>query len=192
MEQIIVQDRIMEEMCVNSALRDRRIFLNEEIDRSSIFKLVYWLDKIETLDKKSGTREPIEIVIDSYGGSVYHTLSAISKMESMIKKGYKIITTCHSTAFSGAFMILIAGSERRAFKNSRLMVHNISFGTIGKHQDIIDDMEETEALWIRLKDIIKDRTVIKESRIEEIKKMKYDWYFWGDEALQYKIIDEVI
>lgn len=192
MEHMVIQDRIMEEMCVNSALRDRRIFLNEEIDRSSIFKLVYWLDKLEALDKKMGTKEPIEIVIDSYGGSVYHTLSAISKMRSMVANGYEIITTCHSTAFSGAFMILIAGSKRRAFKNSRLMVHNISFGTIGKHQDIIEDLEETELLWIRLKDIIKETTAIEEARLEEIKKMKYDWYFWGDEALEYKIVDELI
>lgn len=192
MGNVVLQDRTIEEMCVNSALRDRRIFLNEEIDRESIFKLTYWLDKLENIDEKMGKKEPIEIVIDSYGGSVYHTLSAISKMQSMIDKGYEIITTCHSTAFSGAFMILIAGSKRRAYRNSRLMVHNISFVTGGKHQDIIEDVEETEALWERLKEIITDRTLIQEKRLEEIKKFKYDWYFWGDEAMKYQIVDEII
>lgn len=185
-------DRVTEEMCINSVVRDRRIYLNEEIDRCSIFKLSYWLDKLKTLDKKEGTMKPIEIVIDSYGGSVYHTLSVISQIESMIKQGYNIQTTCHSTAFSGAFMILIAGSERRAYENSRLMVHNIASGVIGKHQDMIDDLEEVGVLWVKLKEIITRRTNITDDKLEQIKKEKYDWYFWGDEAIEYQIIDKLL
>jgi ATP-dependent Clp protease protease subunit len=188
------QDRIIQEMCTNSPMRDRRIFLNEEIDRDSIFKLVYWLDRLESIDKKTNTKQPIEIVIDSYGGSVYHTLSAISKIRSMVNKGYNIITTVHSIAFSGGFWILISGSERRGLINSRIMVHNIISGTQGKHQDMIDDIQEVDALWQKLKSIVVSNTNISDEKMEELKKLKCDYYFWGEEAVEdnLKVLDYLI
>lgn len=194
MSEIIYQDRVVQEMCVNSPMRDRKIYLNEEIDRDSIFKLTYWLEKLEKHDKQKGTKEAIEIILDTYGGSAYHTLSAISAIESLKRKGYCIITTVHSTAFSGGFWILISGSKRRAYANSRIMVHNILGGTMGKHQDMIEDMEETEKIWTRLKKVVTDNTNISDEKMEEIKRCKYDWYFWGDEAMdsKYKIVDEIL
>jgi ATP-dependent protease ClpP protease subunit len=188
-------DMIKKEMEVNSPLRDRRIFLNEEIDRDSIFKVMYWLDRIKTLDIKSGTKEPIEIILDTYGGGAYHTLALCSKIRSMIEKdGYEIITTVHTTSFSGGFWILICGSIRRALADSRIMVHNIISGSEGKHQDIIDDLEEIEKIWIKLKKLVTDFTNISDEKMEEIKKYKYDWYFWGEEAVKdnLKVVDEII
>jgi len=188
-------DMIKKEMEVNSPLRDRRIFLNEEIDRDSIFKVIYWLDRLKVIDENTGIKKPIEIVLDTYGGGAYHTLAVCSKIRSMIEKdGYEIITTTHTTSFSGGFWILICGSKRRALTNSRIMVHNIISGSEGKHQDMIEDLEETQAIWIRLKKLVTDFTNISDEKMEEIKRFKYDWYFWGDECIksEYKIIDEII
>ena len=61
-------DRTIDEMRINSAFR-RKIYLCEEIDRESIFKVIYYLDRLKELDAKSGTKEPIEIVLDTYGGN---------------------------------------------------------------------------------------------------------------------------
>lgn len=194
MEILMPSDRIIDEMRINSAMRDRRIFLCEEIDRDSIFKVIYWLDRLKTLDKKSNTKEPIEIVLDTYGGDGYSTVALCSKIRSMINDGYNIITTAHTIAFSGGFWILISGSERRALEDSRIMVHSALSSTYGKHQEMIEDIEELETLWKRLKEIIIERTNITNERLDEIKKMKYDWYFWGSEAIQdnLKIIDYLI
>ena len=187
-------DRIMDEMRINSAIRDRRIYICEEIDRDSIFKVIYWLDRIKSLDKKNNTKESIEIVLDTYGGDAYSTIALCSKIKSMINEGYNIITTVHTTAFSGGFWLLICGSERRALPDSRIMVHSIISGTFGKHQEMIDDMEETKTMWNKLKQIVTENTNISDDRLEEIKKMKYDWYFWGSEALKddLKVIDYLI
>ena len=194
MEMLIPYDKVIEEMKINSAIRDRRIFICEEIERDSIFKVIYWLDRLKTLDKKNNTKEPIEIVLDTYGGDAYSTIALCSKIKSMINDGYNIITTVHTTAFSGGFWLLICGSERRALSDSRIMVHSIISGTFGKHQEMIDDMEETKTMWNKLKEIVTENTNISDDRLEEIKKLKYDWYFWGSEALKddLKVIDYLI
>ena len=82
---MIPMDKVVEDMKLSSALRDRRIFINETIDGDSMFKACYLLDRLVSIDKQTNTKEDIEIVIDSYGGYIYHGLSLISKLESLRK-----------------------------------------------------------------------------------------------------------
>lgn len=185
-------DPILVQMCVNSPLRDRRIFLNEEVNPDSIFKVIYWLDRISEIDKKIGNKDPIEIIIDTYGGDAYSTLALCSKMKSMINSGYEIITVVQTTAFSAGFWILSCGSKRKAYANSRIMVHASMGGIRGRHQDMIDDLEEAQEIWNRLKKITTDNTKITNKRMEELKKCKFDLYFWGDEALEYGVVDIIL
>jgi ATP-dependent protease ClpP protease subunit len=110
----------------------------------------------------------------------------------MIESGYEIIITVQDIAFSAAFFMLICGSKRRAYKGSRIMAHASNSIAMGRHQDIIDDLEETEAIWQKLKDITIKQTKITNEKLEELKKYKIDWYFWADEALEMGIIDEII
>lgn len=188
----VYPDRILEEMKVNAALRDRRIFINEEIDRESMFKACYLLDRLVELDKKSATKESIEFVIDSYGGHIYHGLSLISKMESLRKQGYEIITTVNSVAMSMAFVILLCGSKRRGLEHSRIMCHQPSSGTWGTLQEMEESLEETIELWNRMKQLIIKYTKITDEQLEDIKTRKYDWFMWSDEALKLGVIDEII
>lgn len=188
----VYPDRIQEEMKLNSALRDRRIFISDEIDRESMFKACYLLDRLAELDRKEGKKRDIEIVIDSYGGIIYHGLALISKMISMQKNGYNIIATVNSVAMSMGFMILICASRRRALEHSRLMCHQPNSGTWGTLQDMEESLEETTALWNRLKKLIIDNTDITNEQLEDIKTRKYDWFMWSEEAKKLNVIDEII
>lgn len=187
-------DQVTEELKINSVLRDRKIYVAEEIDRDSMFKAVYYLDRLEALDKKRNDKKKpnIEIVIDSYGGSVYNALSLISKMESLIEKGYNIITTVTSVAMSAGSLISLCGSERRALKYSRLMFHSVAGGSGGKHQELDDDLEEISAIWKLVKEIITSKTLITDEQLEDIKYRKHDWYMWSEEALKLKVIDKIL
>jgi ATP-dependent Clp protease protease subunit len=185
-------DRFLEEMKINSALRDRRIFISEEVDRESMFKACYLLDRLVELDKQDRIKKDIEIVLDSYGGYIYHGLALISKILSLREKGYKIITTVNSVAMSMGFMILICGSERRALKHSRIMCHQPSSASWGTLQDMEESVEETNSLWIRLKDLIKKYTNITEEQLEDIKTRKFDWFMWSEEALKLGVIDNLL
>ena len=185
-------DRFLEEMKINSAMRDRRIFINEEIHRDSMFKACYLLDRLEELDKADGKKKPIEIILDSYGGSCYSGLALISKMESLREKGYKIITTVNSFAMSMAFMILLCGTERRGLKHSRIMCHQPSSSSWGTLQEMKEDLDETNIIWDRMKELIIKYTNITNNQLEDIKSRKFDWFMWSEEAIKLGVIDKVI
>lgn len=192
MSEIMYHDRFLDEMKMNAAMRDRRIFVNEEINENSMFKACYLLDRLVQLDKVEGTKKDIEIILDSYGGYIYHGLALISKIESLREKGYKIITTVNSVAMSMGFMILLCGSERRGLKHSRIMCHQPSSASWGSLQDMEESVEETQALWTRMKELIIKYTHITDSQLEDIKSRKFDWFMWSDEALKLGVIDKII
>ena len=73
--EMVYQDPVIKEMEVNYVLKQRVIPLYDEVTRESVFKCLYWIDKLVALDKIKGTKTPIQIQIDSYGGFVYHGLS---------------------------------------------------------------------------------------------------------------------
>jgi ATP-dependent Clp protease protease subunit len=192
MQHFIPVDRFAEEMKINSALRDRRIFISEEVDRESMFKACYLLDRLEELDKRDEVKKDIEIIIDSYGGYIYHGLALISKILSLRDKGYKIITTVNSVAMSMGFMILLVGSERRGLRHSRIMCHQPNSGTWGTLQEMEESLEETTVLWNRMKELIIKHTDITDAQLEDIKLRKYDWFMWSEEALKLGVIDKII
>lgn len=185
-------DRFLEEMKINAALRDRRIFINEDVSPDSMFKACYLLDRLVDLDKQDGIKRDIEIVLDSYGGYIYHGLSLIGKMISLREEGYNIITTTNSVAMSMGFMILLCGSERRALRYSRIMCHQPSSATWGTLQDQEESIEETKALWAKMKELIIKYTNITDEQLEDIKARKHDWFMWSEEALKLGVIDKII
>lgn len=186
-------DRFLDEMKINSAIRDRRIFISEEVDRESMFKACYLLDRLVEIDKLEGKeKRDIELILDTYGGYIYHGLALISKIESLKEQGYKILTTVNSVAMSMGFMLLLVGSERRGLRHSRIMCHQPSSATWGTLQDQEESVEETRELWIRMKELIIKYTDITDEQLEDIKSRKFDWFMWSEDALRLKVIDKII
>lgn len=180
------------EMRVSSALKMRKVHLNDEVNDESIFEATYLLDKIIEIDKKTNTKEPVELIIKSPGGSIYDGLSLLGKIKSMQNDGYEIITTASGLCASMAFIILIAGSKRRAYEYATIMVHTPSSCTWGFLKDMQEDVEETDRLWEVLKTIIVRKSHITEYKLDEIYKCKQDWYMDVDNALELGVIDEIL
>jgi len=161
-----------------------------------LLKLCYFLDRIVALDNKANIpiseRESIEILIDSPGGSISSGLSIISKVEELKDIGYKIITTDQAKASSMAFMLLIVGSERRAYRYSDCLAHQPSCWTQGTLQDLEDEVAEMKRLWDIMKMLILKYTKIQESRLDEVKEKKQDWILTPSEALDIGCIDYIM
>lgn len=193
MEFFEMPDKIIEEMKINSALRYRKIYLNEGIENNSIFKAIYFLDRLVELDKKNGNEKPdIFIVVNSYGGIILEGLGLISRIESLKEDGYKIITIVPNYAMSMGSAISIVASERWAYKHARFLFHQPSSATWGKLQDMQEDVQDTLELWDRMKSIIIKYTKITDEQLEDIKSRKVDWQFWSDKALELGVIDKII
>jgi ATP-dependent Clp protease protease subunit len=192
----VMADRIIEEMKVQTAMRDRRIYLETEVDRESIFKCVYYMQRLKDMDDAKDIpikkRKSIEIIIDSYGGAIYHGNSLISKIEEFKEFGYEIITTVQSVAMSMGFMILVSGSKRRAQRYASILFHQPSSGSRGTLQLMQDDLKETERLWELMKVITKKNTKLTEEYLEEVKDRNRDIIFNPQEALDAGIIDEIL
>lgn len=186
------QNGLLVEMKVNSALRDRKIYLSDEIDRDVIFECMYFMNRLRDLDRKIGKKPPIELLINSYGGNIYDGNSLISLIEEFKKEGYEIITTVSGVAMSMGFMISIVGSKRKSYKYSTLLCHQPSSGAIGALQELEDVVSETQRLWELMKKIIIENTKITDEELEDVKKTHTDWTITPEQALELGVIDLIL
>jgi len=174
------------------AIRDRKIYFSDEVDRDTIFKVLYYLERLEAIDKKAGTKEDITIVINSYGGVIYDILSYVSKIEELKDKGYKINTHVSGTAMSAGFIGGMVGSHRTAGRYSTFLFHQPSFGYYGTLKDSKAATKETERLWDIMKYLAKKYTKISEDKMNYVEEHNEDWILSAEEALELGIIDEIL
>lgn len=92
---------------------------------------------------KGDPLKPITVYIDSYGGQV----DALAKMiETMDETPNPIITVAMGKAMSCGAMLLSHGDIRFCGRHSRVMVHEVSSGTVGDVHDMVADVAETKRL----------------------------------------------
>lgn len=185
-------DTVSKEMEINLANKKRTVCLHDEVDRNSIFKCLYWLDKIVDNDKKLGTKKEIYISLDCYGGYCYHGLSLISRIEQLRDEGYTIIGINKGVCCSMGSAILNVCSKRVMYRYSMVLIHSVSSGMYGTSQQLQESLDETNRLWKILKELYLKYTNIPEEKLDEIVQRKIDWTLSPEEALKLKIVDEIL
>jgi ATP-dependent Clp protease protease subunit len=188
-------DNIYNEMLVQDALKNRKLHLNEGVDEISMFKIMYYMDKIKKSDDSQSieikNRQPIEIVCNSYGGQLYECMALISKIEKFIEDGYKIITTLTGKAMSCGQLIFMFGSHRRIFRYGTLLIHKLSNWNVGNYDQLKVGYEEDKRLQDLLNGLIVKKTEISLDLLLE-KTKGVDWYLSPEDCVKYKIADEII
>lgn len=180
------------QMELSFAVNNRKIFINDDIDEESIFKYMYYINKILEYDKRVGSKNPIEICVNTNGGEVYSAFMFISFLENLKDLGYKIITTNVGKAFSAGFLISIVGSERRSYRYARYMYHQPSTFNRGKYQEIKEDLNEMEYIKNLGHELIMKYTDMKKDFLEDIDIKKQDKYLSPEDMLEYKGIERII
>ena len=95
------------------------------------------------MHSKHGSSYPIVVYIDSYGGQV----DSLAKMiETMDEVPNPIVTVCMGKAMSCGAILLSHGDVRFCGRHSRIMIHEVSSGTIGDVHDMHADVEEVKRL----------------------------------------------
>lgn len=188
------QDVIVNEMKLTSAMDYRIIYLCEDVTENACFKLNYFLDRLVRLDKESGEKEPITIVVSSFGGSVYEIFSSISRIERMQEDGYIIKTIVDAKAMSCGSLLAQAGSRGHRYANryATILYHQVSSGTYGTLAEMETDVDETIRLWKLLKKITLKHTNVTNKWFENLKKFNRDVYLTPEEALTLGIIDYIL
>lgn len=179
--------------------KERKLFFTKQVDQESIAEITEAIIKINEDDVRL-TRyykyqnieynpKPIEIYIDSYGGSVYQCFGLMGVIENSKTPVHTIVTGC---AMSCGFMILITGHKRFGYRLSTPLYHQVSSVGWGKLEDLETDLKESRRLQNIIEQETLSKTKITKAKLTEIRKTKTDWYMNAKEALNLGVIDAII
>jgi ATP-dependent protease ClpP protease subunit len=169
-----------------------RIYFYSAVTRPKILKVnrgihnlnVAFLGKTVPLEYEP---PPIKLHINSYGGSVFAGLSAVDYIKSSKVPVHSIIDGC---AASAATLMSVVAERRYMHRNACMLVHQLSGLLWGKFQDMQDDMQNSEMLMKKIKDIYKQHTKIPKRELDNI--LKHDLWWEAEKCLEYGLVDELI
>lgn len=146
----------------------------------------FWNSYDKELNIPIEERTPIKICVDSNGGDLRSTLTIINAIEN---SQTPVWTINLGKAFSGGFLIMLAGHRRMAYKYASFLFHEGSTGVQSDANKFQNYADHYKALRALMKQIILEKTNLTEADYTE--KEKDDWWFMVPEALEKGIIDEI-
>ena len=166
-------------------LKDRIIFLGEEVNETTANLVIAQLLFLESEDAKAD----INLYINSPGGSVYDGLAILDTM-NLVKPD--IATFGVGLQASMGAILLAAGAKGKRFMlpHARTMIHQPSSGTRGKVTDMEIDLRESLAIKEELVKLMAKLTSQTEKKIRE--DMERDFWMTATEAKKYGLIDKVV
>jgi len=130
---------------------------------------------------------PIKLHINSYGGSVFAGLAAVDYIKNSKIPIHTVIDGC---AASAATLMSCVAERRFMHKNACMLVHQLSGVMWGKFQEMQDDMQNSEMLMEKIKNIYRQHTKIPKKEMDNI--LKHDLWWEADKCLEYGLVDELI
>ena len=166
-------------------MMERVIFLGTAIDDRVSNIIEAQLLYLESIDKEA----PIQIYVNSPGGSVYAGLGIYDTMQ-YIKP--EISTICTGLAASMAAVLLCAGAKNKRFAlpHSRIMIHQPLGGAEGQATDIEITAKEIGKLKNELYEIISKHTGQDFDKV--YKDSERDYWMKSTEAKEYGMIDSIL
>jgi ATP-dependent Clp protease, protease subunit len=166
-------------------LKDRIIFLGSAVNDEVANIIVAQLLFLQSEDPKAD----IHLYLNSPGGSVSAGLAIYDTMQFVT---CDVATYCIGQAASMGAVLLTAGAagKRRALPNARIMIHQPLAGAEGTAEEIMIHAKEFKNVKKRLNTILIKHTGHPLEKIEQ--DTDRDRFMSAHEALEYKLIDQVI
>lgn len=166
-------------------LKERIIFLGSAINDQVANLVVAQLLFLNSQDNK----KPIDIYIQSPGGSVYAGL-AIYDTIKMISAPVSTVAVGFSGSMATALLTSGEKGKRLALSHATIHMHPTSGGSKGYTEDVRIATKEQERLQVQLFHIIGNNTGHSWQEIEEL--FLRDRYMSAPEAKNYGLVDEVL
>lgn len=182
-------------MTISDTPKERTLLLGERVSQKSVSDLIKSIHSINRDDEekvkelKKFKRKPIQLMLNTYGGSVYDGLALISAIE--LSETPVHITVIGSAMSMGLF-ILASGEKRMASKHATIMYHQLSGIAWDKLEGIKDNVKEWKRIEKVCEKILFKNTSIMKEHLAPYKKRKKEWFITPKEALKLGIIDEII
>ncbi len=166
-------------------LKDRIIFLGEEVNETTASLVVAQLLFLEAEDPK----KDISLYINSPGGVITAGMAIYDTM-NFIK--CDVSTICIGMAASMASFLLAGGTKGKRYilPNAEVMIHQPSGGAQGQATEINIAAEHILSVRKRLNEILADNTG---RTIEEIARdTERDNFMTAEEAVRYGLVDKIV
>lgn len=164
----------------------RHLYINDVVNGLTADKWIGALQHWELRDPG----EPIEITVNSPGGSVLHGLALYDTILRLRRKGHHITTRGTGLIASMATILMQAGDTRILDANSWFMIHEVSAGAMGTTSDMEEQVAFVKRLNDRLHGILAERSTLTKKQILNRTKKKDDWLS-ADEAVALGFADVV-
>lgn len=166
-------------------LRDRIIFLNDEVNEHTAGIIVAQLLFLQSEDAK----KDIYMYINSPGGHVYDALAIYDTMQHISNE---IQTFGIGVQASAAAFLLSSGTKGKRFllPNATVMIHQPSSGTRGKVTDQEIDLKESLRIKKLLESIMAKNTGQKLDKMHH--DMERDFWMTAEESVKYGLADKVV
>lgn len=164
------------------------IYFYSAINQKSCFELERVLIEMEKRAiKNNTTNTPIHLHIQSYGGSLHHSLYLIDLIKNMKTPVYTYID---GFAASAATLISVAGKKRFITKNSIMLIHQLSSGFEGKFSEIHDENENINNLMSFIVNYYLKNTNINKEELKLL--LRRDLWLDSQKCLEYGLVDVII
>lgn len=174
------------EMTVDELLLENRVvFLVGEINYASASRAMMQLLYLD--NQKKG--QDINLYVNSHGGTVDDTLAVYDTMQFL---SAKVATYCIGRAYSGASIIVAAGTKghRYMLPHAKIMIHQPLGGVGGQAEDIRIQADQIIKSKRTLAEIIARHSG--QTTEQVLADSERDKYFTAQEAKAYGIVDEVL
>lgn len=174
-------------------LKDRIIILNGEIEGSIIETVGMMIKRFNKEDEDGNVpaaeRKPIQIHINSYGGSVYDGFSIVSTITTSKTPvhGY-----CDGYAMSMGLAIFTACHKRFSYPFTSFMYHEVATGVMGKNEEIERVAAENKRIQKKYDGLMIKNTTLTQAKLDKTRRSLKDWYFDSDEAKEFGLVHEII
>jgi len=131
---------------------------------------------------------PIELHLHSEGGSLFAGIAAYDCISSCKTPIHTYIDGC---AASAATLLFLAGKKRHLYKNSFMLVHQLSATLLGgKYEEFKDELKNQEKLMHTVKNIYLETSNMSDEELTEL--MKHDLWMDSETTIKNGFADEII
>ena len=139
-------------------------------------------------DRLGSPSIPIHLHIHSPGGSLFSGLSVVDTMNSCHSEIHTHIDGC---AASAATLIAASGTPGRRYigKNSFMLIHQPHLDWSGKLDDFMDEVQNQESLYKKIKKIYSSRCKIKGKKLDDL--LQHELWLDSDKCLSLGLVDKI-
>lgn len=172
---------------------DRKIIISSPIDEQIASQVIEQIMAINDFDSQMSVvstyqPEPIEMFINSGGGSATDGFAIIGAMEM---SETPIITYGLGIVGSMALGIFVKGDARISSRFTRYMYHSVAYGAIGYIKEHEDAYKESDILQRMYNSLFEDTGLTKEM-MQSARDKKEDLFFSPSQAKKLGIVDEIM